>query len=93
MNPFYEVTKILSGKKYPTLSIGLMAYNFLKRFLSKFPIDAENNLEQELKTILLEKLEFHFSKKISNTQSKITKVINLKKNINFLEIVNLLKLK
>ena len=74
MNPFYEVTKILSGKKYPTLSIALMAYNFLKKFLNKHPIDTENNLEVELKKILLDKLEFHFSKKLSLTQNKITMV-------------------
>ena len=68
LKPFFETTKILSGK-YPTLSLSFLVYKFLKSFLNSLMINNdENSLEYILSETLLEKLEYHFNTKLSKSQ-------------------------
>ena len=81
--PLYLATKLLSGRKYPTLSLNLYILGNLKAFLNQESNDDEEKL---IKKHLLNSLCYHFDSKLSKEQKEISKVYNVKKlikNINF----------
>ena len=72
--PFFMATKLLSGRKYPTLRLNLLVYRNLKQFLANNPIINPKSKENYLKQRLLKALNFHFETKISDDQKNISLV-------------------
>ena len=80
LKPFYETTKILSGK-YPTLSLSFLVYKFLKSFLLSQLVDTDDStLEYLISEKLLDKLEYHFKNKLSKGQVMVRLVSDINKN-------------
>ena len=75
--PFFYATKLLSGRKYPTVSLNLYVYRNLKTFLSNNVIQNPKSKENFVKEHLLQAIHYHFDQKISEDQSLITLVIFL----------------
>lgn len=74
LNPFYEATKMLSGRKYSTLSLSYVIKKLLFEFLNtKDSKDLANELL--LKKILLKELTHHLNTKISDEQKNLVLVI------------------
>ncbi|CAF2180976.1 unnamed protein product [Rotaria magnacalcarata] len=68
--PFYRATTLLSGSKYPTLSIAYSVSTGLKNFLTKSKDDQP--LENSLKQLLLAKFSYYFEQEISWDQKRAT---------------------
>ncbi|CAF1506058.1 unnamed protein product [Rotaria magnacalcarata] len=68
--PFYRATILLSGSKYPTLSIAYLVSTGLKNFLTKSKDDQP--LEDALKKLLLAKFSYYFEQEISWEQKRAT---------------------
>jgi hypothetical protein len=70
--PFYKATKLLSGSKYPTLSLAYSGLTALKQFLT-----TDNNdqpLEEALKQLLLIEFKHYFEEQTSWDQKRATLV-------------------
>ena len=74
LSRFYEVTKILSGRKYPTLSLAFIAQKMLENFLSTLQLSESLDV-MELKRAFLPIFKYHFEEKISEKQKEATLVI------------------
>jgi hypothetical protein len=72
--PFFLATKLLSGRKYPTLPLNLYVYRNLKAFLSNNTLQNPKSKENFLKEHLLRALNYHFDEKISKEQHSISLV-------------------
>lgn len=70
--PFYEATKLLSGSKYPTLSISYVISIGLKNFLTTTKDDQP--LENSMKKLLLDKFKHYFEQQVSWEQKRATLV-------------------
>lgn len=73
LHPFYESTKLLSRRKYPTLSSCLIVYKLLSNFLKTE--DTRTEYALVVKEVLLENLDYHLKYKLNVEQSKLIKVI------------------
>ena len=89
LRPFYQATKLLSYKKYPSLSSCFVVYKNLRTFLG-FQNELEDEFSKIFKTCLLERLNYHLSDKLTVEQVKIIKVIQFCLNFNkfFLILLN-----
>ena len=74
---FFSATKLLSGRKYPTLSLNLYVYRNLKYFLTNNLIKVPKSKENFIKEHLLDVLTYHFDTKISSDQMTISLVSKL----------------
>ena len=70
--PFYKATSLLSGSKYPTLSISFQVLKGLKSFLTKRNNDQP--LENAMKRLLLIKLDHYFQRETKWDQKRATLV-------------------
>lgn len=70
--PFYHATTLLSGSKYPTLSIGYSVLTALKNFLTTTKRDQA--LENALKQFLLIQFNYYFEQETSWEQKCATLV-------------------
>jgi hypothetical protein len=77
LSPFFSATKLLSGRKYPTLSLNLYVYRNLKHFLTNNFIKNPKSKENFIKEYLLDVLTYHFDTKISSEQMIISLVSKL----------------
>ncbi|CAF1242477.1 unnamed protein product [Rotaria sordida] len=64
--PFYRATKLLSGSKYPTLSIGYSVLVALKNFLTT--AESDEALENAFKKLLLIQFNYYFEEETSLKQ-------------------------
>ena len=74
--PFYKATKMLSGRKYPTLALSFVIKKILHAFLSSDTNESESDSISSLKKAILPLFEYHLESKISNEQ-KETVLVNL----------------
>lgn len=72
LSRFYEATKLLSARKYATLSISFVVKKMLSNYLSTTTEDSIP--ENLLKKFLFAKLNYHLNEKISASQKRITLV-------------------
>jgi hypothetical protein len=74
--PFYKATKMLSGRKYPTLALSFVIKKIFHAFLSSDTNESESDSISRLKKAILPFFEYHLESKISNEQ-KETVLVNL----------------
>ena len=74
LSPFFSATKLLSGRKYPTLPLNLYVYKNLKHFLSNNLIEHPKSVENFVKEHLLKALNYHFDTKLTSKQKSISLV-------------------
>ena len=73
--PFYQATKMLSGRQYPTLSLAFVIQKMLHNFL-KSDREKEDSVNVfHLKQVILTSFEYHLIDKISNSQKNVTLVM------------------
>jgi hypothetical protein len=81
--PFYRATTLLSGSKYPTLSISYSVLTGLKNFLTTRKDDQP--LQNSLKQHLLTQFNYYFEQEMSWEQKRATlvcmTVVNLEKSL------------
>ncbi|CAF4062092.1 unnamed protein product, partial [Rotaria sordida] len=66
--PFYRATKLLSGSKYPTLSIGYSVLVALKNFLTT--AESDEALENAFNKLLLIQFNYYFEEETSLKQKR-----------------------
>ena len=74
--PFYKATKMLSGRKYPTLALSFVIKKILHAFLSSDTNESESDSISSLKKAILPLFEYHLESKISNEQKEAV-LVNL----------------
>jgi hypothetical protein len=79
LHPFFEATKMLSGRNYPTLAISFLIQKHLSCFLSN--VSNTTTKEKQIKSFLFRELKYHLFTKITTEQERVTKVSC---NLNFL---------
>lgn len=75
LSRFYEATKMLSGCKYPTLSLAFVVHKMLYSFLNTNPSNKDSRYVTQLKEAILPIFNYHLNDKISNKQKEATKVM------------------
>jgi hypothetical protein len=73
---FFEATKMISGRKYPTLSLAFAIKKMLLSFLNTIDESQDTSIYvYELKEAILPLFNYHFDQKISEKQKNATLVI------------------
>ena len=73
--PFYQATKMLSGRQYPTLSLAFVIQKMLHNFLKSDREKEDSVRFFHLKQVILTSFEYHLIDKISNSQKNVTLVM------------------
>ena len=71
---FFEATKMLSGRKYPTLSLAFVVHKMLHTFLTTDPMNTDSIPVSQLKAAILPIFNYHLNDKISKEQKEVTLV-------------------